>query len=323
MVGLGLMGTGLSERLLKAGHRVVGCDLDPNAAQEAVALGVSASTSLSDLVRALPSPRVVWLMVPPGAPIDGVIGELTGLLEPGDVVVDGTNSEVADSVRRAGMLAERGVHLLDVGISGGQWGREEGYCVMVGGERAVADRLTPIFAALAPEGGHLYVGPSGAGHYAKWILVGIVHAMVRAYIEGLELAQASPLVTAGWDELARAWNRAGISRSWALDKLVAAQEHGIVDALDRAPLDTIKKRWSVVGQSGYRCTVECFQHGVSPLVMAATAQAVLSYDQADALSFAMRLYVGYLLESGGIRRGDHLLEYLGPIQTPGGTAADG
>src|SRR5688572_2389806 len=185
MVGLGRMGGNMAARLAEAGHEVVGYDPDSDASQVA---------SLPDLVSRLEPPRVVWLMVPAGKVTESVTSELAGLLAPGDVVVDGGNSNWHDSVRRAGVLAERGVGFVDCGTSGGIWGRTEGYCLMVGGALEHVSLIQPAIDALAPaEGGYVHAGPVGTGHYTKMVHNGIEYALMQAYAEGYELLTRSGL----------------------------------------------------------------------------------------------------------------------------------
>jgi 6-phosphogluconate dehydrogenase len=206
IVGLGRMGGGIAARLRDAGHEVVGYD---SAAASDVA-------SPRELAAALTPPRVVWLMVPAGEATQGVIGELAGLLSSGDIVVDGGNGNYRDALRRAQQLAAKGVRFLDCGTSGGVWGRDEGYCLMLGGEKAAFDTIEPLLRALAPAGGYAYLGPSGAGHFAKMAHNGIEYGLLQAYAEGFSLLQASEY---GYDlaRLCELWNSGGVIRSWLLE----------------------------------------------------------------------------------------------------------
>ncbi|MBI4279186.1 MAG: NADP-dependent phosphogluconate dehydrogenase, partial [Armatimonadetes bacterium] len=189
MIGLGRMGANMTERLLRGGHRVVGHDRSPEAVQRVVARGAAGAQSLPRLVEQLAPPRAVWLMVPAGDPVDQTIQALVPLLAPGDVIVEGGNSNYKDTVRRAGALKAQGLHLVDVGTSGGIWGLTEGYSLMVGGEGAVVQRLVPIFQALAPapDRGWGHVGPSGAGHFVKMVHNGIEYGLMQAYAEGFAI----------------------------------------------------------------------------------------------------------------------------------------
>lgn len=188
-IGLGRMGMGMAGRLLRAGLRVVGYDGDRDRLQEAARLGVRAAGSVQDLVAALASPRSVWLMVPAGSPVDEVLDRLVPHLGAGDVVVDGGNSYYRDTLRRAEQLRRYGVQLVDVGTSGGVWGAEHGYCLMVGGDAAVVERLRRVLEALAPapDRGWGHVGPVGAGHFVKMVHNGIEYGLMQAYAEGCSL----------------------------------------------------------------------------------------------------------------------------------------
>jgi 6-phosphogluconate dehydrogenase len=215
-VGLGRMGGNMVARLAHHGHTVVGYDPAAAARQTAESGGARVAGSLGDLVKALAQPRVVWVMVPAGEPTETVIRELAGLLSSGDAIVDGGNTQYKDDVRRAAELKARGLTYLDVGVSGGIWGRELGYCLMVGGETSIVTRLAPIFTALAPAEGWLHVGAVGAGHYVKMIHNGIEYGLMQAYAEGFELMSASDY---GLDlaAIARLWNQGSVVRSWLLE----------------------------------------------------------------------------------------------------------
>ena len=216
MVGLGRMGGNMALRLLAGGHRVVVTDRSADAIREHAAQGAVAAKDLASLVGLLAPPRAVWIMVPAGDPTEAVVRELAEHLAPGDVVVDGGNSNYRDSRRRAAELAERGLGFLDAGTSGGIWGRTEGYCLMVGGDAGAFARVEPALATLAPAGGYARVGGSGAGHYAKMVHNAIEYGMMQAYAEGFELLHASDY---GFDlhALAKLWNRGSVVRSWLLE----------------------------------------------------------------------------------------------------------
>jgi len=216
LVGLGRMGANMAKRLLAAGHHVSVYDRNPDAVEAAAGQGARAAAGLDQLVAGLPAPRAVWLMVPAGEPVSQTIQALAPLLSSGDAIIDGGNSYYKDSIARAGTLREAGVDFLDVGTSGGVWGLEVGYCLMVGGEEQVFRRLGPVFQALAPEDGYAYVGPSGAGHFVKMIHNGIEYGLLQAYAEGFELLHASPYEI-DLALVARLWNRGGVIRSWLLE----------------------------------------------------------------------------------------------------------
>ncbi len=204
------------ERLLAGGHNVVAYDVSPDARRAAAAKGASDAASLDDLVRALAPPRAVWVMVPAGDPTEETIRALTTLLAGNDVIIDGGNSHYKDDLRRAGELKPRSIHYLDVGTSGGLWGLKQGYCLMIGGERPVFERLAPAFKTLAPPDGYAYVGGHGAGHYVKMIHNGIEYGLMEAYAEGFELLHASEFQL-DLAAIAHLWNQGSVVRSWLLE----------------------------------------------------------------------------------------------------------
>src|SRR5215510_14831032 len=191
-VGLGRMGLNMVTRLARAGHTVVAYDRSPDAVTRAGAAGAEGAASLEALVSMLAAPRAIWLMVPAGDATESTVNALASLLSSGDIVIDGGNSNFHDDVRRAQSLATQGIHYVDAGTSGGIWGLEEGYCLMVGGDVDVCRHLEPIFLTLAPKDGYLRVGDHGAGHFVKMIHNGIEYGLMQAYAEGFELMHASP-----------------------------------------------------------------------------------------------------------------------------------
>lgn len=241
IVGLGRMGANMRARLRDRGVEVTGYDRDP---------AVSDVPDLTALVAALPADRrVVWVMVPAGAPTRSVVQELGDLLGPGDVVVEGGNSHYTDDQENARLLAERGVRYLDVGVSGGVWGRENGYGLMVGGDPDDVAALLPVFDALRPDGpreeGFVHAGPVGAGHFAKMVHNGIEYGLMQAYAEGYELLSASDLVQDVPGTL-KAWSRGTVVRSWLLDLLVAAlEEDPRLGSIDDWVEDSGEGRWTV------------------------------------------------------------------------------
>ncbi|MDO8147655.1 MULTISPECIES: phosphogluconate dehydrogenase (NAD(+)-dependent, decarboxylating) [unclassified Isoptericola] len=242
LVGLGKMGANMRERLRRAGIEVTGFDPRPE---------VSDVESLAALVDALPGPRrVVWVMVPAGDPTRDVLGELAGLLGEGDVVVEGGNSHYAEDQARAAELAERGVGYVDVGVSGGVWGLENGYGLMCGGGDDDVAELMPVFDALRPEGpreeGFVHAGPVGAGHYAKMVHNGIEYGLMQAYAEGYELLAAKKGLITDVHGTMRAWQRGTVVRSWLLDLMVRALEHDPrFEAIDDWVEDSGEGRWTV------------------------------------------------------------------------------
>ena len=223
MIGLGRMGAGMTERLLQGSHQVMVYDRSPDAVAALASKGATGAGSLEDLGKKLKTPRVFWLMIPAGAPVDDTIQQLSGTVSPGDVIIDGGNSNYKDSIRRAEALRARQVEFLDVGVSGGIWGLTIGFCLMAGGSEAVFKQVEPILKTLAPPDGYAYVGPSGAGHYSKMVHNGIEYSMLQGYAEGFEILMASPF---GFDlaQLSRLWNHGSVIRSWQLELAQAAFE---------------------------------------------------------------------------------------------------
>jgi 6-phosphogluconate dehydrogenase len=216
MIGLGRMGANMTERLVLGGHRVVSYDRSAEAIQHVVDKGAVGAHSLADFIRQLSLPRAIWLMVPSGDPVDQTIEQLRPNLAKGDVIIDGGNSNYKDSIRRAEQLKQQGFHFVDAGTSGGIWGLQVGYCMMVGGDKEIVERLVPIFKTLAPKDGYLHAGPSGAGHFVKMIHNGVEYGMMQAYGEGFELLNASQF-DLDLGKIAHLWNQGSVVRSWLLE----------------------------------------------------------------------------------------------------------
>ena len=244
-VGLGRMGGNMVTRLLRAGHTVVAFDRAESARAAAAAGGAGSADSLGALVQALTPPRAVWVMVPAGAATESTIDELAGLLAPGDVIIDGGNTKWTDDVRRAEHLRPRGIAYVDAGTSGGIWGLENGYCLMVGGDEDVVARLAPIFTTLAPPDGFLRVGSAGAGHYVKMIHNGIEYALMQAYAEGFELMSESDY-NLDLPRIAHLWNQGSVVRSWLLELTAGAlAENPKLANLKPYVEDSGEGRWTV------------------------------------------------------------------------------
>jgi 6-phosphogluconate dehydrogenase len=273
MIGLGRMGANIVRRLMRNGHSCVVHDRNPEPGRQLAAEGAVAAASLAELVSALAPPRAVWIMLPAGAVTESTIAEIAPLLSPGDVVIDGGNSFWKDDIRRARNLAQSGLHYLDVGTSGGVWGLERGYCMMIGGEREIVERLDPIFAALAPgagdvpkttgregrdprvELGYLHAGRSGAGHFVKMIHNGIEYGMMQAIAEGFDILENadSPALpeehrlSLNLADVAEVWRRGSVITSWLLDLTAAAlaQEHDLASYSGHVE-DSGEGRWTIM-----------------------------------------------------------------------------
>jgi 6-phosphogluconate dehydrogenase len=279
LVGLGRMGAGIAERLRRAGHEVVGYDRNP---------AVSEVASLAELVKSLPPPRVVWVMVPAGEATDGTLRELTGLAGAGDILVDGGNSYYKDSMRWAEELSQRAIKFLDVGTSGGIWGLDVGFCLMAGGPRDAFQMVEPILKTLAPEGGYAHVGPSGAGHFVKMVHNGIEYGMLQAYAEGFDLIQASEF---GIDlhQIASLWNHGSVVRSWLLElgERAFAKDPKLESLRDYVD-DSGEGRWTVL---------DAVERGVAADAMAHALFRRFSSREDN--SFSMRVIAALRNEFGG------------------------
>ena len=326
IVGLGRMGASMAQRLMRAGHEMFVSDINAAAVQSLVDAGAKGSAKLPDFIRAMAAPRAIWLMLP-AAIVDSIIASLVPLLEPGDTIVDGGNSHYHDDIRRAGELKARGLHYVDVGVSGGVWGIERGYCQMIGGEPEVVRRLEPIFAALAPgvaaaprsagaigdpaqaETGYLHCGANGAGHFVKMVHNGIEYGLMAAYAEGFNIlknanigavsqaadAETAPLENARLYQydidtaaVAELWRRGSVVGSWLLD-LTALALRGGVDLKDFSGnvADSGEGRWTLQA---------AIDEGVpAPVISAALFSRFSSRgndDYANRLLSAMRLQFG-------------------------------
>jgi 6-phosphogluconate dehydrogenase len=245
MVGLGRMGANMAVRLVRRGHQVVGYARGEDSRLAAAEQGVGTAPSLEDLVAALEPPRVVWCMVPAGDATESVVNALGDLLSEGDLVVDGGNSSYRDSVRRADRLAPRGIGFVDAGVSGGIWGLEEGYCLMLGGRPQDISALEPALEALAPPDGWAHVGGHGAGHFVKMVHNGIEYGLLQAYGEGFEILRASGM-DLDLTQVAEVWRHGSVVRSWLLDLLAGALERdpGLAEVKGYVE-DSGEGRWSV------------------------------------------------------------------------------
>ncbi|MCG5215632.1 phosphogluconate dehydrogenase (NAD(+)-dependent, decarboxylating) [Streptosporangium sp. KLBMP 9127] len=281
MVGLGKMGGNMAERLRRGGHEVVGYDRDP---------ALSDVEHLADLVDRLQAPRAVWVMVPAGKPTQSTVDQLSELLSPGDVVVDGGNSHYVDDQKHGGELGAKGIGFVDVGVSGGVWGLENGYALMAGGDSAHIEQLSPIFETLKPEGsdGFVHAGDVGAGHFAKMVHNGIEYGMMQAFAEGWELLEAADVVT-DVPGAFRSWRHGTVIRSWLLDLMVRAlDEDPDLSDLRGYAQDSGEGRWTV------QAAVE---HGVPLPVITAALYARFASRQDD--SPAMKVVAALRNQFGG------------------------
>jgi 6-phosphogluconate dehydrogenase len=326
MIGLGRMGTYMVQRLMRAGHQCVVYDLHSEAVKALVKEGAVGSASLEEFTKKLKAPRAVWMMVPAGV-VDATLKELTPLLEAGDVVIDGGNSYYHDDIRRAAELKPKGIHYVDAGTSGGVWGAERGYCLMIGGEKEVVERIDPIFAALAPsvdsaprtpgrekmggtaEHGYLHCGPSGAGHFVKMVHNGIEYGIMAAYAEGLNIlhhanagkqqqtvdAETTPLrnpemyqYDLNLADIAEVWRRGSVISSWLLDLTAIA----LVDSPDLAKF---AGRVSDSGEGRWTITAAIDESVPAPVLSAALYERFSSRGEdtfADKLLSALRFQFG-------------------------------
>jgi 6-phosphogluconate dehydrogenase len=327
MVGLGRMGANMVRRLLKLGHQCVVFDMSPQAVQELAAQSATGSSSLADLVARLEKPRAIWLMVP-AAVVDTTIGQLLPLLEPGDTLIDGGNSYYIDDIRRSKELAPKGIQYIDVGTSGGVWGLERGYCMMIGGPSSEVQRLDPIFKALAPgqgeiprtpgraeaggtsELGYLHCGESGAGHFVKMVHNGIEYGLMAAYAEGLGIlrsanigktsgvidAETTPLRNPehyqydfNLPDVTEVWRRGSVIASWLLDLTAAA-------LLEDPALEKFQGHVSDSGEGRWTITAAIDEAVPAPVLTTALYERFSSRGDAD---FQNKLLSAMRYEFGG------------------------
>ena len=244
-VGLGRMGANMVRRLVRDGHEVVAFNRTPERTREIMTEGAEGAFSLAELVGKLAAPRAVWVMVPAGDATEAMIDELMGLLEPGDTIVDGGNTNFHDDVRRHAKVAEKGLRYVDAGTSGGIWGLSVGYCLMVGGDRDAVEPLEPVFRTLAPADGYAHVGGPGAGHYVKMVHNGIEYGLMQAYAEGFEIMHASDY-DLDLAQISGIWRYGSVVRSWLLDLLHdAVSKNPEFDGIKDWVADSGEGRWTV------------------------------------------------------------------------------
>ena len=289
MIGLGRMGGNMTERLMRDKHQVVVFDRSPEAIQKYVTLGAVGASSPADVVAKLSAPRVAWIMVPAGKPVDDTITALLPGLSNGDVIIDGGNSNFHDSMRRAVDLAPKGIHFVDSGTSGGIWGLENGYCLMIGASDEAYALCEPIFKSLAPPDGYGHMGAPGSGHYVKMIHNGIEYGALQAYAEGYEILHASKEFKLDLHQIAKVWNHGSVVRSWLneLAELAFARDPNL-DQLKGFVEDSGEGRWTVQ---------EAIDLDVPAPVITLSLLARLRSRQAD--SFSAKVIAALRNEFGG------------------------
>ena len=293
MIGLGRMGGNMAQRLIDGGHRLVAYDPIREALDATVEKGATGALSYPDLVSKLTKPRAIWLMVPSGEPTEITISTLAAELSPEDIIIDGGNSNYKDSMRRASLLAEKGIMFLDAGTSGGVWGLKEGYCLMVGGDTQAFRHLEPVFQTLAPspQKGYGHVGPSGAGHFVKMVHNGIEYALMQAYAEGFELMQAKGEFKLDLHQIAEIWRYGSVVRSWLLDLAAAAlAKDPKLDSIQAFVEDSGEGRWTLQ---------ESIELGIPTPVIAQSLQARFRSRQEQ--PFGTKLLAALRQQFGGHR----------------------
>ncbi len=278
----------MARRLVRDGHEVVAFNRTPERTREIMSEGVEGAFSLAELVAALPAPRAVWVMVPAGDATEAMIRDLSALLEPGDTIIDGGNTNFHDDVRRHAMVAEQGLRYVDAGTSGGIWGLQVGYCLMVGGDREAVEPLEPVFRSLAPADGYAHVGGPGAGHYVKMVHNGIEYGLMQAYAEGFEIMHASDY-DLDLAQISGIWRYGSVVRSWLLDLL-----H---DALEKNPEFTGIKDWVADSGEGRWTVQEALDRDVPAPVITLSLQARFRSRQEE--SYGAKVLAALRNEFGG------------------------
>ncbi|MEQ9618144.1 MAG: decarboxylating 6-phosphogluconate dehydrogenase [Deltaproteobacteria bacterium] len=288
MIGLGKMGGNMTERLLRDGHEVVVWNITQGPIDEAAKKGAIPAASLADMVKKLPKPKVIWLMVPAGKPVDQNIRDLKKLLKKGDVIIDGGNSEWQDSMKRAKSLKPSGIHFVDCGVSGGVWGLKEGYCLMYGGDKKICEYAEPIFKTLAPKNGYLYCGSEGSGHYVKMVHNGIEYGMLQAYAEGFAVLESSQF-DLDLRAISKVWQYGSVIRSWLLELAERVfKADPTLEDLDPYVWDSGEGRWTVEAAIN--------QNVPAPII---TASLIARLQSRDSDSFSMKTIAALRNQFGG------------------------
>ncbi|WP_229838931.1 phosphogluconate dehydrogenase (NAD(+)-dependent, decarboxylating) [Deinococcus piscis] len=316
MIGLGKMGGNMVRRLLAGGHRIAGLDRDAGVMADLTAQGMVGAHNTADLLGKLgqPGERAVWMMVPAGPITQSVLEDLAAHMAPGDIIIDGGNSNFKDTMRRAEELRAQGIHYVDVGTSGGVWGLSEGYAMMVGGDEAAVERLRPLLETLAPapDRGWGRMGPSGSGHYVKMVHNGIEYGMMQAYAEGFELMKAKTEFDLDMAQIAELWRHGSVIRSWLLDLTAEAlQQDTGLDGVSDYVADSGEGRWTII---------DSVEQGVpTPVITLATqmrfrSQQELSY-AGQMLSVMRRAFGGHAIKTVEAHREEGLVPDLNPANT--------
>ena len=287
-IGLGRMGGNMVRRLMQGGHRVVAYNRTADKTKELVGEGAVGAFSLKEVVEKLKTPRIVWLMVPAGQVVDDHIAQLEPLLSPGDIIIDGGNSYYKDSVRRGQEVTAKGFHFMDVGTSGGIWGLKVGYCLMIGGEKAIFDHCEPLFKTLAPPDGYGYMGDHGAGHLVKMVHNGVEYGMLQAYGEGFEILNASPY-NLDLYKISHLWNQGSVVRSWLLELAELAFE--------KDPKLSSIKGWVADSGEGRWTVLEAMEHDVPAPVI--TLSLLERFRSRQDESFSAKVIAALRNEFGG------------------------
>lgn len=316
MIGLGKMGGNMVRRLLGGGHRIVGFDRDAGVVADLIGAGMEGASDLGEMLALLgePGKRAVWMMVPAGPITQSVLDELAAGMSAGDIIIDGGNSNYKDTMRRAEELRAKGIHYVDVGTSGGVWGLQEGYAMMVGGDAEAVERLRPLLETLAPaaDRGWGRMGPSGSGHYVKMVHNGIEYGMMQAYAEGFELMRAKDDFGLDMAQIAELWRHGSVIRSWLLDLTAEAlQADTALEGVSDYVADSGEGRWTII---------DSIEEGVpTPVITLATqmrfrSQQQLSY-AGQMLSVMRRAFGGHAIKTVETHREEGLIPDLNPANT--------
>jgi 6-phosphogluconate dehydrogenase len=291
MIGLGKMGANMMRRLVNGGHRVVAFDLNSESVKAAAKDGAIPANTLDQVKSTLSPPRILWVMVPSGDPTEQTLTKLAGLLDSGDVIIDGGNSNYKDTMRRAVGLNEKGLHFVDVGTSGGIWGLKEGYSMMIGGEKEVVEKLRPIFETLAPakDKGWGYVGKHGAGHFVKMVHNGIEYGLMQAYAEGFEILEKKKEFNLDLHQVSQIWQHGSVVRSWLLDLTSAA--------LEKDQHLTDLKPWVADSGEGRWTVMDAIELDVPAPVI--TLSLMMRFASRDDQNYAARLLAALRNQFGG------------------------